>query len=148
MDTISIKNIELLNIEARRFLKSGEKMKEFRVESNSSVLGINAISDKEAAVEFQFIANYVINIGAIKLEGRLLFEGDSKQIVAKWQETRQMPEEMAQAVHSAVLNKCIPTAVLLARDINLPPPIPLPQIKIKAKQPAKSKYSDDTQYIQ
>ena len=45
-----------------------------------------------------------------------------------------MPDEMAQEIHRAVMTTCIPESVLLARDLRIPPPIPLPQINVKGQE--------------
>jgi len=33
------------------------------------------------------------------------------------------------------MNVCIPEAVVVARDLRLPPPIPIPQVSIPGQQP-------------
>jgi hypothetical protein len=57
---------------------------------------------------------------------------------------------MAEEVHSAVLQRCIATAVIVARDVSLPPPIPLPQVKIRKEEPSKAKAGTNKEqhYIQ
>lgn len=66
----------------------------------------------------------------MRMEGRLIYMCKADQVVKVWNETHNMPDEMASEVHSFVLGACIPDAVLLAKDLNIPPPIPLPKVQI------------------
>ena len=47
-----------------------------------------------------------------------------------------MPNEIASRIHTAVMHACVPEAVGIAKDLGLPPPIPLPQVRLGA-QPTK-----------
>ena len=69
----------------------------------------------------------------IKLEGTLVFEdNDVKKILKDWNETRKMPNQIASNIHTAVMHACVPEAVTVAKDLALPPPIPLPQVRLGA----------------
>src|SRR5207253_4163402 len=48
----------------------------------------------------------------------------------------QMPPDVAQEIHTVIMTNCIPEAVLLARELRLPPPIPIPQVNAP-QQPGK-----------
>jgi hypothetical protein len=49
-----------------------------------------------------------------------------------------MPPEVANEIHSVIMTNCIPEAVILARELRLPPPIPIPQVNVaQATQPPK-----------
>jgi len=41
-----------------------------------------------------------------------------------------MPNELASKIHTAVMYACVPEAVGIAKDLGLPPPIPLPQVRL------------------
>jgi hypothetical protein len=43
-----------------------------------------------------------------------------------------MPDQTASNIHTAVMHACVPEAVGIAKDLGLPPPIPLPQVRIGA----------------
>ena len=49
-----------------------------------------------------------------------------------------MPNQIASQFHTAVMHACVPEAVGIAKDLALPPPIPLPQVKLGGSQPTKS----------
>ncbi len=124
------------NIEARRFTKPGEKIKNVRIDHNSSVTVITEMNDKEAAVDFRFTANYA-SMGIIKIEGRLIIEGDASAIASKWNTEHKMEDDVANQIHQTIMQNCLPEAVMLARDIRLPPPIPMPQVKVGKGPEAK-----------
>ncbi len=132
-DALPIKRFELTSIDARRFTKPGEKHKNIRIDHNSSVTLVTEINDKEANVDFRFTANYS-GLGIIKIEGSLIYEGNASALAQQWSTQNNMPNEVANEIHTTIMNNCIPEAMLLARDIRLPPPIPMPKVNIQAQK--------------
>lgn len=128
-----IKKFELTSIDARRFTKPGEKHKNIRIDHNSSVTLVTEINDKEASVDFRFTANYS-GLGIIRIEGNLVYEGDAPALVSQWSTQNNMPNDVATEIHTTIMNNCIPEAMVLARDIRLPPPIPMPKVNIRAQK--------------
>ncbi len=127
---MKIKNIQLKSIEARRYINRNERPKQVRIDHNSTVILISDIKDNESQIDFQYTASYG-PVGMIKLEGSLLYEGDdSKKISSEWKKTRKMPNQVASHIHTAVMHACVPQAVSIAKDLGLPPPIPLPQVRL------------------
>lgn len=127
-----VKHFELLAIEGKRFYKMGEKPTNVRIDHNSSVTLVMEQSKREAALDFRFTANYQ-GLGIISIEGRIVYEGDAKEIVNQWKTHRKMPDKVATEIHQAIMSNCIPEAVVIARDIRLPPPVPLPPIRFGGK---------------
>ncbi|UCE72988.1 MAG: hypothetical protein JSV56_08085 [Methanomassiliicoccales archaeon] len=128
-----IKRFELTSIDARRFTRHGEKPKNIRIDHNSSVTLVTEINDKEANIDFRFTANYS-GLGIIRIEGSLIFEGDASALANQWSTKNNMPNEVANEIHTTIMNNCIPEAMLLARDIRLPPPIPMPKVNIRSQK--------------
>jgi len=96
------------------------------------------LSEKEVSIDFRFTANYRTveeTVGLIRIEGKIIFEGAAKNIIRQWTSTQQMPNEIANEVHTIIMSNCIPESVMIARDLRLPPPIPLPAVNIPPKQP-------------
>lgn len=123
-----ITGFEIKNIEARRFIPVGSQ-KNIRIDHNSTVGNITRTGDDKATVEFRFSANYA-SAGIITLEGQLIYVGDAEALVAEWGEKRKMPDDAAREIHSAIMGNCLTEAVVLSRDIRLPPPIPFPQVNL------------------
>lgn len=122
--------IKLKTIEARRYVDPDEKPRQIRIDHNSQITQVTSTTDKALTLDFQYTASYG-PIGMIKLEGSLLCEEDDARKIAKeWMDTRKMPDQFASAIHTAVMHACVPEAVGIAKDLGLPPPIPLPQVKL------------------
>jgi len=123
-----IKSFELISLDAKRFSKLGERIPHLRVDHNTTVTSISALSDKEAQIDFRFTVNYV-GVGMIKIEGRVVWDGDSKTLSLQWAQTNALPNEVFTPVLGAIFANCMPAAVVTARDLGLPPPLPPPQIQ-------------------
>ncbi|OGS42649.1 MAG: hypothetical protein A3K67_06565 [Euryarchaeota archaeon RBG_16_62_10] len=129
-----IKSFELISIDAKRFSKMGERIPHLRVDHNTAVTSITPLTDKDAQVDFRFTVNYV-GVGLIKIEGRVVWDGEAKALSTQWAQTNALPNEVFNPILSAIFANCMPAAVVCARDLGLPPPLPPPQIQ-QAK-PAK-----------
>jgi len=128
-----VKDVQLTAIDAKRFSQRGEKMRNVRIDNNSTVTLITKSGETESEVSFRYTANYG-GIGTIRIEGTLLFNGDSDKLITQWQKSGNMPNEIASEIHTAIMRVCVPEAVMVSRDIKLPPPLPLPQINIQGKK--------------
>ena len=129
-----IKNIQLKTIEARRYIARNERPKQVRIDHNSTVTQFTVEKENLAIIDFQYTASYG-PVGMIKLEGSLMYDSeDAKKVSKEWNETRKMPNQVVGHIHTAVMHACVPEAVYIAKDLGLPPPIPLPQVKISGDQ--------------
>ena len=130
---MKIKNVRLKSIEARRYADLEGKPQPIRIDHNSNISQMNSKTAKEATVEFQYTASYG-PVGMIKIEGIMLYEDDgAKKVTEQWVSTRKMPDQVASQIHTAVMRACVPQAVGIAKDLGLPPPIPLPQVRLGQK---------------
>lgn len=130
---MKIKNIVIKAIEARRFIKDFSQPINVRIDHNSNITLFSVIQKNEAQIEFEYVASYG-GIGVIKFEGELLYESDDvEEIADRWRSKKNMPDEVASQIHTAIMHYCVPEAVAIAREIRLPPPIPLPQIRFDSK---------------
>jgi hypothetical protein len=127
---MKLRNIQLKSIEARRYINRNERPKQVRIDHNSTVTLITEVKDIEAQIDFQYTASYG-PVGMVKLEGSLIYEGiDAKKVSTEWNKTRKMPNQIASHIHTAIMHACVPEAVGIAKDLGLPPPIPLPQVRL------------------
>jgi len=134
---MKIRNINLKAIEARRYLKPNERPKQVRIDHNSSFTRLSYEKDNIGTIEFQYTASYG-SVGMIKIEGSMIIDHeDVKKIVDGWNDSKKMPNQVASHVHTAIMHACVPQAVGIAKDLTLPPPIPLPQVKLGQK-PSKA----------
>ncbi|HEC89210.1 MAG: hypothetical protein DRN12_02040 [Thermoplasmata archaeon] len=134
---MNIKNVQLSAIKAERYIDLANRPKQVRIDHNSNISRMERINDKQAKVEFQYTTSYG-PIGIIKLDGSLILEDDKAgKLAEEWTSTRKLPNEIAGNIHTAVMHTCVPMAVGIAKDILLPPPIPLPQVKFGKAPPRK-----------
>lgn len=129
-----IRSLQVTSIEARRFSSETEAQpSQVRVDHNSTVTLVKKVAEDQSAVDFRYTASYG-SLGIIKLEGQALIQGpEADTLQARWQSEQQMPEDVAGQLHTAVMRTCVPEAVFLARDLQLPPPIPLPQVRFQGE---------------
>jgi len=130
---MTIKSFELKAIDAERYIERGEKRDNIKINHNSSVTKMKNIDSKTTHIDFRFTANYS-GMGKIKIEGSMKYVGEHSDLAQKWQREKKMPNDVAKQIHTAIIKKCIPEAVGIAKNINLPPPIPLPKVNIKDKK--------------
>lgn len=93
-----------------------------------------AIDKKKKALKFEFLytSKYEPGLGNIEIGGETIYLTDEK--VAKdalngWKKDKKVPREILQVLMSHILSKCNVEGVVLSREVNLPPPIPMPKVK-------------------
>ncbi len=129
-------------LDARRL---GAVKSQVNISNNSTITSVSKEGEK-MNVGFVFSSNYEPNIGLIRIEGDLTVEDTADNInraLKEWEasERTRLPKDMAEGVHNTILSNCIVEASLMARDVKLPMPVPLPQVTLdKAKE-------NDTSYI-
>ena len=127
--SMKIRNVQLKSIEARRYSDTTAQPKQVRIDHNSNISRMEKIKE-EAIIDFQYTASYG-PVGLIKIEGSMQYSGENIQtFVNEWNEKRKMPNEIASGIHTAIMHACVPQAVGIAKDLRLPPPIPLPQVRM------------------
>lgn len=117
-------------IEARRFLKDGEKIPNIGIKNNSSIINIEKIND-ELAIDFVFNVIYNPSIATIKIDGTLFYKGDDINDMLEQWETKRTIKSIN--IQNTIIEKGLMEAVILAKELNVVPPIPLPRIQEKAK---------------
>jgi len=94
---------------------------------------VNMGSGKQKAVEFTFSfkTKYSPDVATIDLEGAVVHlgtEDKSKEILTKWEKEKKLPKDILEEVYNYILAKCNVQALILAKDMQLPPHIPLPKV--------------------
>jgi hypothetical protein len=102
------------------------------VEQSDVAIGGN----KQSALKFrfEFTANYEPKIATMVLNGTLtFFETPEKaaEIVKTWKKDKNVPKDVMGSVLNTILARSNVEAMVLSREVNLPPPIPLPKVNIK-----------------
>ena len=124
-------------IEARRFLKEGEKTSKVGINNNSSIINMEK-KDGELAIDFVFTSIYNPAIASIKIDGTLYYRGDDIDgILETWKKEKTIKRIDIQNV---IIEKGLMEAVILAKELNVVPPIPLPRIQDEVKKEQEEFY--------
>jgi hypothetical protein len=128
-----IKNIRLRSIEAKRYINIDEQPKQINIKHKSSINQIRDIKENTAFIDFQYNAIYE-NVGIIKIEGSAICENtDAKEMINEWKKSRNIQNKNAIKIHSTIMHVCVQEAVCIAKNLNLPTPVTLANIKYKIK---------------
>ncbi len=90
-----------------------------------------AKGDKALEIEFEFTSKYEPSIAQIIIIGTAIYvnkEKASKDILKEWEKDKKISEKYVEEILSALLMKANVEAVLLSKEINVPPPIPMPRV--------------------
>lgn len=85
---------------------------------------------------FEFKASYEPKIATITLEGTVTYFDNPatiEDIHKGWKKDKKVPPEVMTPILNSILTKCNVEALLLSREVNLPPPIPMPRVRVDAK---------------
>ena len=84
--------------------------------------------------KFEFEANYEPKIAKITLNGTTTYvekEEKVEELVKGWKKDKKIPKEIMAPLLNNILTRCNIEALILAREVNLPPPIQLPKVTVK-----------------
>ncbi|MGC8645021.1 MAG: hypothetical protein ACP5UO_01975 [Thermoplasmata archaeon] len=123
-----IKDLEITSIEGKRLLPLDSKPQEIRIDQNLAIVDVRA-ENEYIRVIYKFTSSFS-TLGMISIEGSLLYSGD-REIETRWKKERVLPDAVATEIQAAIFSTCITETILVARDLRLPPPIPVPTIKKK-----------------
>ncbi len=118
-----------------------------RISNISEAKLITAKGDKALEIEFEFTSKYEPNLAQLIIVGKAVYvnkEKNAKEILKGWEKDKKVPEEYLEEILSGLLMRANVEAVLLSKEINIPPPIPMPRVGKKNTSRVKS---GDNSYI-
>lgn len=83
---------------------------------------------------FEFTTSYEPKIGEIFISGDVIDlqpEKKVEEVIKDWKKDKKVEAAIMTPILNTVLSKCNVQALLLSKDINLPPHIPLPKVTHK-----------------
>ena len=139
-------NINFRSLDARRLSAAKGQV---NINNNSTLTSVTREGNK-LNVGFVFSCNYEPNVGIVRIEGDLTMEDATDVIdkaIGEWEKSERsnLPKDVAERVHNTILSNCIVEASILARELKLPVPIPLPHVTMGKQEAAVS--TVDTSYI-
>ncbi|HDM22408.1 MAG: hypothetical protein J7J21_03485 [Methanomicrobia archaeon] len=125
-----IKSFDIKSVEAKRFINE-YSLPNMRISNKSMITNI-VEKEESIGIDFVFIVEYNPNLASIKIEGSLIYSGeDSKDIFASWKDKKN--DKRIQKIQMSIVQRCLIESVILAKEINVVPPIPLPNMQEKKK---------------
>jgi hypothetical protein len=136
-------NVAIANISADRFWNIRKPIPPIQIGTNINVLSMEKKPDGSLEVPFVLTINYNPSIAQISLKGSAYVSGEKNEIdkvLKDYEEKKPPPPLIVQSISNVVFIE----SVLISRTLNIPPPIPLPQIpaaKAPSAKPAERDYS-------
>ena len=134
-------NVAIANISAERFWDIKKPIPQIQIATNINMVTMEKKTDESAEVPFVLTINYNPSIAQISLKGSAYISGDKSEIekiLKDHKEKRPPPPIVVQSISNVVFIE----SVLISRTLNVPPPIPLPQIPQGKAQGSKPKGRD------
>lgn len=130
-------NFTKILVEKKAPLKGNVDIKNNVGVKNVETYDLNIGASKQKALKFifEFTSDYTPQIGTIQFSGDLIYMNEpakQDEILKGWKKNKEVPSDVLPEVLNSILSRCNVEAVMLSRDVNLPPPIPLP--KVQAQQ--------------
>jgi hypothetical protein len=127
-------NVVIANISADRFWDIRKPIPPVQINTNINMVNMEKKPDGSLEVPFVLTINYNPSIAQISLKGSAYVSGDNSEIdkVLKDYEEKKPPPQL---IVQSISNVAFIESVLISRTLNIPPPIPLPQIP-EAKPPS------------
>ncbi len=136
-------NVAIGSISAERFWDIRKPIPPIQIGTNINVVGMEKKADGSVEVPFVLAINYNPSIAQISLKGNAYVNGDKNEIdkvLKDYEDKKPPPPLIVQSISNVVFIE----SVLISRTLNIPPPIPLPQIpetKAPSTKPEGRDYS-------
>ncbi|MFN3527699.1 MAG: hypothetical protein ACK4YO_01180 [Candidatus Altarchaeaceae archaeon] len=119
-------------IEGRKYV-SEIHVQQIQITNNMTITNLTG-ENENLTVSFVFTCDYVPGIGFIRLEGDITFNETKENVQAaikEWKESkgRHIYDRIVEKVHNLILSNCFLEVAVISKELRLPPPFPIPQIK-------------------
>lgn len=137
-------NVSITNVSAERLWDIRKPIPPVQINTNLNLLGMEKKPD---ALEVPFVLTISFNpsIAQISLKGRAYVTGDTNEVekvYKEYEEKKPPPPVIVQSISNVVFVE----SIIIAKTLNIPPPIPLPQIPVPqgketSKKPSERDYT-------
>lgn len=97
-------------------------------------LNVGAQKQQAIVVSFIYAVTYAPELGKVELHGNLLYMAPEQKLadaVAHWKKNSTLPVDVMNPVLHSVFTRCNVQALIMSRDLALPPPFALPSPRVK-----------------
>jgi len=133
-------NVFVYQLSAERFWDIGKPIPPVKVATNLNVVGIESKGEELLEAPFVFTINYTPAVAQIAVKGKAHVRGSKKELekIQKAYADKQPPPPI---IVQSISNIAFLESILISRTLNIPPPIPLPQIPpMKKKKRSEPSY--------
>ncbi len=126
-------NVVITSISAERFWDIRKPIPPIQINTNINVVGMEKKQDESLDVPFVLSIGFNPSIAQMNIKGNAFVTGEKNEIekaLKDYEQKKPPPQVIIQSVSNVVFIE----SVLISRILNLPPPIPLPQIPETGKQ--------------
>ncbi len=127
-------NVSVTNISADRFWDIKKSIPQIQINTNLNLVGMEKKAEDSLEVPFVLTINYNPSIAQLSMKGKAYVSGDKvelEKVYKDYEEKKPPPPVIVQSISNVVFIE----SVVVSRALNIPPPIPLPQIP-EAKPPS------------
>ena len=128
-------NVVITSITAERFWDIRKPIPPIQINTNINVVGMEKKQDESLEVPFVLSITFNPSIAQMSIKGNAYVNGEKNEIEKALKDYEQK-KPPAQIIIQSVSNVVFIEAVLISRILNIPPPVPLPQIPEAGKQPS------------
>jgi hypothetical protein len=130
-------NVVITSISAERFWDIRKPIPPIQINTNINLVGMEKKPDESLEVPFVLSIGYNPSIAQLSLKGNAFVSGEKNELdkILKDYDQKKPP---AQVIMQSISNVVFIESVLVSRTLNIPPPIPLPQVP-EAGKPASTK---------
>ena len=128
-------NVVITSITAERFWDIRKPIPPIQINTNINVVGMEKKQDESLEVPFVLSIGFNPSIAQMNLKGNAYVTGEKNEIektLKDYEQKKPPPQIIIQSVSNVVFIE----SVLISRILNIPPPVPLPQIPEAGKQPS------------
>ena len=128
-------NVAITSITAERFWDMRKPIPPIQINTNINVVGMEKKQDESLEVPFVLSIGFNPSIAQMNLKGNAYVTGEKNEIekaLKDYEQKKPPPQIIIQSVSNVVFIE----SVLISRILNIPPPVPLPQIPEAGKQPS------------
>jgi len=126
-------NVVITSISAERFWDIRKPIPPIQISTNINLVGMEKKPDESLEVPFVLSIGYNPSIAQLSLKGNAFVSGEKNELdkILKDYDQKKPP---AQIIMQSISNVVFIESVLVSRTLNIPPPIPLPQVPEAGKQ--------------
>jgi hypothetical protein len=131
-------NVVISSISAERYWDVRKPVPPIQINTNINVVGMEKKQDETLEVPFVLSIIYNPSIAQLSLKGNAFVAGEKEEVdkILKDYEQKKPPTPI---IIQSISNVVFIESVLISRTLNIPPPIPLPQIPEAGAKPPGSK---------